>query len=163
MNTDSHRKANWSRLGAWVLLSLVLAAGIMHARQNNQTNAKSLYQQALHEQDALGNLKAAIALYERVLAAKPDRALAAKALLQMAGCYEKLGMAESSKTYERVVQEFSDQSEQAAVAKARIAALPALAMKPDSGVISRKLFDSATLSFPFEAVSPDGVLRQYAI
>jgi Tol biopolymer transport system component len=156
MNTNSHRKANWSRLGAWLLVSVVWAVGIMHARQDNESNAKLLYQQALHEKDARGNLKAAIALYERVLAAKPDRALAATALLQMADCYERLGMAETRKTYERVVREFSDQSEEAAVAKARMAALPAVATKADSGVINKKLFDSPNLAFPEEAVSPDG-------
>ncbi|MBI4471889.1 MAG: hypothetical protein HY646_04415, partial [Acidobacteria bacterium] len=89
MNFHSHRRPSWSRIGVGITVLLALGAGVWRidralAAQSGASAPKALYQQALHEEDASGNLKAAIALYERVLAAKPDRALAAQALIRMA-------------------------------------------------------------------------------
>jgi Tol biopolymer transport system component len=119
--------SNWKGNGLWMLALLALAAGVWRidmtqAGQSSAASAKALYQQALHEQDATGNLKAAIALYERVLAAKPDRALAAQALLRMAECYQKLGSAEWRAIDERVVRDYADQIEAVATARARLGA-----------------------------------------
>ena len=84
-----------------------------------------MYQRALALERADGNLRDAIQLYERV--AKPefasDRALAARALVRIAECYEKLGQRDAAKVYERVVREFADQAESVTVARARLSAL----------------------------------------
>jgi tetratricopeptide (TPR) repeat protein len=51
-----------------------------------------LFQKALVKERAAGNLEEAIQLYERVAREfRSDRALAARALVQAARCYEKLG------------------------------------------------------------------------
>ena len=70
-----------------------------------------------------GDLKGAIAQYQAIVDtfAKTDRRAAATALVRMAECYQKLGDGQAMSTYERVVREFGDQQELAAVARARIA------------------------------------------
>lgn len=74
--------------------------------------------------------KAAIEQYKKVVAAG-DRVLAAQALLRMAGCYQKLGDAEATKTYERIVRDFGNQPE-AAEAKRQ---LPAFGTSAPSRVL----------------------------
>jgi len=83
-----------------------------------------LFQKGLVQERTEGDLDEAIRLYKQIVAEhKDDRALAAKALLQMGGCYEKLGTAEARTAYERVVRDFADQSEIVAQARVRLAAL----------------------------------------
>jgi Tol biopolymer transport system component len=66
-----------------------------------------------------GDLRAAIEQY-KAIAAGSDRSLAAQALLRLAGCYRKLGSAEAQTVYERVVREFPDVAEVAALARAHL-------------------------------------------
>jgi Tol biopolymer transport system component len=68
-----------------------------------------------------GDLNAAMEQY-RELAESSDRAIAAKALIRLAGCYEKLGAAESRKIYERVLRDYADQKEAATMARAKLSA-----------------------------------------
>ena len=71
-----------------------------------------------------GDLKGAIEIYQKILSFDGvPRAVAAKALLQLGQCHEKLGNAEARKTYERLVREFADQPEEAKAARGRLAAL----------------------------------------
>src|SRR4051812_29489229 len=78
-----------------------------------------LYQQALVKERGDGKLQEAIQLYLTVVkSAGRDRALAARALLQVASCYEKLGNEEEARTtYARVRVEFADQTTAAATAR----------------------------------------------
>ena len=52
-----------------------------------------------------------------------NRVVAAKALVRMGQCYEKLGDAGARKAYERVVRDFADQKEAVEQARGRVAAL----------------------------------------
>jgi Tol biopolymer transport system component len=71
-----------------------------------------------------GDLKGAIAQYQKILNTRGiSRAVAAKALLHLGQCQEKLGDAEARKAYERLVMEFADQAEPARAARVRLAAL----------------------------------------
>ena len=71
-----------------------------------------------------GDLNAAIEQYKQVIArAGKDRAIAAKALLQMGRCHEKLGQAKARKAYERLVREYGDQKDIAMQARERLKAL----------------------------------------
>ncbi|MBN8730444.1 MAG: PD40 domain-containing protein [Acidobacteria bacterium] len=70
-----------------------------------------------------GDLKAAIEEYRKIalrFAKQPE--VAAKALLQMGQCQEKLGQTEARKSYERIVREFGAQPA-ATQARARLAAM----------------------------------------
>lgn len=83
-----------------------------------------LFQQALVKEQADGDLRAAIALYERIAQEfSVDRPLAANALVQMGQCYERLGSQEAEQAYQRVVREYADQTEIVTRARARLAAL----------------------------------------
>ena len=116
-------------------------------------NGYDLFQQALVKERAEGNLDEAILLYQRIAQEfAGDRALAAKALVQMGQCYEKLGKAEARKVYERVLRDYADQQEQVAAARTRLAALeePSTPGEP-SGLVVRQVWDR-----PATAVSPDG-------
>ena len=86
-----------------------------------------LFQKAVTQERAAGNLEEAIKLYQRVAKEFPsDRPLAAKALVQAARCYEKLGQDKQDKAvklYEQVARDFGDQRELSAAANSRLAVL----------------------------------------
>ena len=66
-----------------------------------------LFQRAVTQERAAGNLEEAIKLYQRVATEfASDRALAAKALVQEARCYEKLGQDKATKLYEQVARDY---------------------------------------------------------
>src|SRR5260370_42114628 len=79
---------------------------------------------ALHQEIVRGDLPGAIAQYRSILAQPvKDRALAARALLQIGQCLEKQGQGkEAHNTYRRVGIEFADQPAIAAEARAAPAA-----------------------------------------
>ena len=111
-----------------------------------------LFQKGLVQERAKGNLDEAIRLYQQIVEDfAGDRALAAKALVQMGGCYERLGKQEAQKAYQRVIEEYPGQKQEVTVAKARIAAISKelksaaqrptfrkikIASKPRNGVLS---------------------------
>jgi Tol biopolymer transport system component len=104
---------------AIAVLLCAFSAGVVFSQSGHD-----LFQQALVKERADGNLEEAIKLYQRIVREfAKDRALSARALVQIGQCYEKLGSAEARKAYERVVRDFADQAEPVRVARERIAAL----------------------------------------
>src|SRR5947209_18238341 len=101
----------------------VLIAGLMFgAGAFAADTGAELFQKAVTQERAAGNLEEAIKLYQRVAREFPqDRALAAKALVQAARCYEKLGQDKAIKLYEQVARDFGDQRDMAAAARERLA------------------------------------------
>jgi len=97
------------------------------AQQARDTRAEVALQAAIKIETIDGDLKAAIEAYRKVVATyESDRAVAAKALIHVGQCYEKLGAAEvkeAQKAYERVVREFGDQVAETAAARARLVGL----------------------------------------
>ena len=98
-------------------------------------SADALLGAALHQEEVAGQLEAAIATYKNVLAA-PDatRAQKARAQFRIGACYEKLGAGEARKAYEAVVANYGDQSEFAAQAKSRLAALTPAPASGEAGI-----------------------------
>jgi Tol biopolymer transport system component len=97
------------------LVTAALWAGALKGQQEVELQA------AIRTEMVDGDLKAAIQQYGAIVAKyKQDRAVAAKALIRMAECYQKLGDGESRKIYERVLREYADQREAAATARARL-------------------------------------------
>ncbi len=83
-----------------------------------------LFQKAVTQERAAGNLEEAIKLYQRVATEfASDRALVAKALVAEARCYEKLGQDKALKLYEQVTHDYKDQRDLAAAANSRLVAL----------------------------------------
>jgi hypothetical protein len=98
-----------------------------------------LFQQARRLESVQGDLEGAIALYERIGETYgSDRALGARALLQMAQAYETLGQNDATRTYRRIVSEFADQEETVAMAEEALGRL----------VLPRKRRDVASLLGP---------------
>ncbi len=108
-------------LGGFLLAGLALAA---LANAKKEESPQLLLEKATKLELVDGDLKGAIAIDERILSLQGvPRVVAARALLHLGECHEKLGHAEARKTYERLVREFADQMEEAARARVRLAAL----------------------------------------
>jgi Tol biopolymer transport system component len=126
-----------------------------------QDRGNDLLQQALVKERAEGNLKEAIQIYGQIVQKHgANRPLAAKALLQMGRCYERLGQADARRTYERLVKEYGDQNEAVAEARTRLATLIAAATRPKF----TKIRVPTKLPPPGEsliALSPDGLELAY--
>jgi Tol biopolymer transport system component len=93
-----------------------------------------------------GKLEEAIQLYKKILTGRPsNRAVAAKALLQMGQCYEKLGETqaqEARKAYQRIAREYADQAEIVAQARVRLAALGGPGA--GGGLVTRRVLTDAS-------------------
>lgn len=121
-----------------------------------------LFQQALRKERVDGDLKAAITLYQRILKEQgADRALCAKTLVQLGQAYEKMGDADARSSYQRVIREYADQSEQVTVARARLGALAAggTAATNGSTMSVRRILEGTT--YLSGQVSPDGRLLSF--
>lgn len=106
-----------TRFVAGALVAL-LAVSIGLAAQS----AQDLYQRGLVQEHASGDLTQAIALYTQASrAAGTDRGLAARALMRIAGCHEKLGDdAAAASAYAEVVRGYPEQRAEVGVAQQRL-------------------------------------------
>jgi Tol biopolymer transport system component len=114
-----------------------------------QSNAEAALKAAMDKEVVQGDLKGAIEQYKKIAESK-DRSLAAKALIRMAECYQKLGDAESRKIYEQVVKDYADQKEAVAFARARLGA-----PTQNAGIITRQVWTGPKVD-AYGTVSPDG-------
>jgi Tol biopolymer transport system component len=118
--------------GVVLALSICLTAAADRSREQK-------YQQAVDLFESKGDVKGAIKLFEEA-AKSPDRNLAARSLLYLGSCYEKLGQDGAQKAYERLVRDFSDQSDVTAKARTRLTRFG----KPvESGVVARRIWTSS--------------------
>ena len=99
------------RLGCFLTV-LLLAFGAQVA--SAAPSGYDLFQKALVKERAEGNIDEAIQLYQRIVKDfAADRTVAAKALVQIGQCYEKLGKEEARKAYQRVLREFENRNRRA--------------------------------------------------
>jgi hypothetical protein len=127
-----------SRSTPRILAAVLLAALTVTAPLVAQRVAESelLLREAIHKQQVEGDLPAAIKLYQQIVSARgANRSVTARALLELAGCYEKLGQ-QSATVYQQIVRDFGDQPA-AVQARARLAALRPTA--PPAAMTMRKL------------------------
>jgi Tol biopolymer transport system component len=137
------------------LVVAALALPTVLARQGDQAEVQ--LKAAINKEVVEGNLKAAIDLYRKI-AQSGNRPVAARALVRMGQCYEKLGDAnarEARKAYEQVVREFGDQAEMAAEARTRLAALKAVPREASSLATLRLVWEGPEVEL-MGAPSPDG-------
>ncbi len=125
-----------------------------------QQSAGVLLQSGLYKEEVNGDLEAAIGIYERILKDFPkDRPVAAKALLHIGLCYEKLGKQEAQKAYQRLIKEFADQIESVAQARIRLSNLSAADEKAPSVKSTRQVWAKAQDTHG--RISPDGRYLSY--
>lgn len=121
---DDSRTAFPHRLRRLGLGMVVAVAVTAPAAKSQEAHPEMQLEAAIHQEIVMGDLPGAIAKYRTILAAPAkDRAVAARALLQIAQCLEKQGQGkEAYSTYRRVVSEFGDQPAIAAEARVRLSA-----------------------------------------
>ena len=125
-------------------------------------NGHDLFQQALVQEQAEGNLRSAIVLYSRVVSEFPlDRPLVARALVQTGRAYEMLGDGEAQQAYERVLRDYPDQPEQVVVARSRLAALDQPRSSADPATMVVRRVWSGRDAFRVGGVSPEGRYLSY--
>jgi mono/diheme cytochrome c family protein len=129
-----------ARVIAVMLLLLALSLALF------AQNAQELYQRGLAQEHSNGNLSEAIHWYSQAAkAASKDRALAAKALIRIATCEEKLGRAtDAADTYASVLRDYPEQRSEGATAQERLNYL-----RRKSSVNARNV--SATMAPIFES------------
>jgi Tol biopolymer transport system component len=139
---------------SFLALAALLAAGMQTTQaQQNRVQSEKLLASAHHKATVDGDLKGAIEDYKKIVAsAGPNRTLAAEALLRMAECYQTLGDAESRRIYERVIREYADQKDFAALAHARLGA----STPTSTGMMSRRITSVPVGGVGYGTVSPDG-------
>jgi len=117
-------------------------------------------QEAINLMETKGDYRAAIRLFEEVTKG-PDRSLAARSLLYLGLCYEKLDKEQARKTYQRLIQEFADQREVVTEAKTKISAL---GRAPDSSTASSMAIQQVFVGPGIDVrktISPDGRYLSY--
>jgi Tol biopolymer transport system component len=144
-----------------VLLTGISLLLILNTASSQET-AGQLFEKALYLEEGKGELQPAIELYLQILDQYPaDREVAAKSLLHLGMCYEKLGKQEAKKAYRQVIQKYPDQNYLVTEARARLAALekkqsPALT----KGMAVRKVWADSDVDIMGEP-SPDGKYISY--
>ena len=148
----------WRGIAMAAVAAVMLVAGpaAMSARQADQ--AELLMQAARNKQVVEGKLDEAIKMYRDVLAKyEQNRPVAARALAALGQCYEKLGAAqtaEARKAYERIVQQYPEQKDLVAQARARLAVLAGAPGGPAGSTLAvRRVWADMDVS---GQVSPDG-------
>ena len=115
-----------TRVATWLAVALLLGPAGPAGRASGQKNdqAEVLLQAARHKELVAGELEEAIDIYKKVLAAHAgNRPVAARALVGLGQCYEKLGQQGAREAYERVLRDYADQGEPATEARTRLTAL----------------------------------------
>ena len=109
-----------------LILALAAGLGLLNPGQAAlaQQTAGELFEKALYVEEGQGDLQKAIALYQDIVKRFPDnREVAAKALLHIGFCYEKLGMTEAEKAFQKVVDSYPEQSDAVGEARDKLALL----------------------------------------
>jgi Tol biopolymer transport system component len=138
-----------------ILGVLVSAAGI--ARQAEDPGV--LLRAAIEKEEVDGDLQGAIDLYKQIVSKHGDnRAIAAKALVRLGGCYEKLGLSEAEKTFQKVIADYPEQTEAVKAARQKLAMLARVLAAGERGngdfKMTRIAVDPVTAYFAI--ISPDG-------
>ena len=104
----------------FTVIFLLVGVSLLFSNLTQQESAKELFEKAVYLEETKGDLEKAIAAYDRIIKEYPDeRALAAKAQLQIGLCFEKLGLKEAEKAFQKVVDNYPDQAEGIHLERAR--------------------------------------------
>ncbi|MCG6956171.1 MAG: tetratricopeptide repeat protein [Gemmatimonadetes bacterium] len=153
-----------TRIGLTAIAGFTLALTLTTATPILAQTGPDLFQQALVKEQAEGDLRGAIALYQRIVKEfAGDRSLAARALVQMGRCHERLGSQDAQNAYRKVLADYADQTEEVEQARARLAAIQRSAARaadkgPPSAIRVREVW-SGRYSQPVDdsgGPTPDG-------
>jgi Tol biopolymer transport system component len=103
-----------------VFAALIVAAAFV-AAGTIQQSAEQLYQSGLYKEDVEGKLEEAIAVYQEIIKKySGEREIAAKAQLHIGLCYEKLGLTEAEKAFQKVISDFPERVEEVKMARQKL-------------------------------------------
>jgi Tol biopolymer transport system component len=126
---------------------------------SSQQTAAEMFEKALYVEEGQGDLQKAIGLYQDIVRRFPgEREVAAKALLHIGLCYEKLGLGEAQKAFQEVVENYPEQSEAVKVAREKLSVLTrtrTLLEKGREELTIRQVWTGPGVDI-LGAVSPDG-------
>ena len=146
------------KLFVFIVFILILAFA---SSASIQQSAEQLYQSGIYKEEVEGQLEKAIEIYQTIVKQFPgNREIAAKAQLHIGLCYEKLGLEEAQKAFQRVLDNFPDQADTVKVAKEKLSTLlnaKKVVEKGDEEFRIRKVMSLSILGSP----SPDGRLLSY--
>ncbi|MEE9502964.1 MAG: tetratricopeptide repeat protein [Candidatus Aminicenantaceae bacterium] len=93
----------------------------------NSSDHKVLFEKAKYTMETKGDLNAAIKLFEEIVQKYPnERVYAAKSQLYIGFCYEKLGLQQAQAAFQKVVENYPDQTEAVVVAREKLITLTRL-------------------------------------
>ena len=145
----------------YILIAAFLIGGIVPSFSQSP---EELFQKGLIKEEGEGALNEAIDIYNKIVENQnADKSLQAKALLHVGQCYEKLGMNEATKAYQRLVNNFPGQKNEVAIARERLSRLILITEKvsktPDV-MTNKKIWDDSE-TYLGGAPSPDGSYLSY--
>jgi len=127
------------RAHLYAACAILLLARVATAQQKSTLDVEMEFRAAQQKELVDGDLRGAIEKYRAVVSqAGSNRAIAAKALVRMAECYQKQGDTEARRLFERVIREYPEQQEAVALAQARLKGSPRTPV--DSGAVVRKVW-----------------------
>ena len=115
--------------------TMILGAALVFVLSAADKAREQTLQRAIDLMESKGDLAKAMPLFEDA-ARSSDRAVAARALLYLGQAQERQGTEKARATYQRIVKEFSNQTETVAAAQKRLAALGG---PGTSGVLAKRL------------------------
>jgi Tol biopolymer transport system component len=131
-------------------MALLLAASPAYGQQKPE----DLLQSGRYAEEVEGNLRAAVRIFQRIIADFPShRTVVAEALVRLGRAYETLGEKGAQAAYQRVLSNYPDQAEAAAEARRRLASF-----EPESGSdpTFALMLDLGTSQFAGISLSRDG-------
>ncbi len=146
-----------------VVLLVMAAVGIF--AQQAEEDPAVLLERAVQLETIEGDLDAAIALYKRIVEKFGDRrSVAAKAQLHIGLCYEKLGLTEAQKAYQKVLDDFPEQHETVKLAREKLSLLPTAraALEKEGGEIKIQKVWDAPINSIFSSPSSNGKYLAYS-
>lgn len=141
-----------------VAIGLAAAVCTASALQNSSEH-KVLFEKAKFTMETKGDLKGAIELFEEIIKKYPnERDYAAKSQLYIGMCYEKLGIREAEKAFQKVIDNYPEQKNEVTIAQEMLSRLIAVAGKAAAmspGPKFTKIRIPTKLSWSVK-LSPDG-------
>jgi len=107
----------------FILIILMTALALAFGFQSSPKH-KVLFEKAKFTMETKGDLKGAIKLFSEIIKKFPnEREYAAKSQLYIGLCYEKLGLEEAQKAYQKVIDSYPEQAEAVKLAREKLAIL----------------------------------------
>jgi len=148
-----------------VFIGIIFAIAISMAFGfQNSSEHKVLFEKAKFTMETKGDLRGAINLFNEIIKKYPNqREYAAKSQLYIGLCYEKLGLSEAQKAFQKVVDNYPTQTESVKVAKEKLSILIKAKSVVEKGEMEFRIRPVwSELKWDIEgAPSPDGKYLSY--